>query len=256
MSNLNVKLKVRNNNNSKVKHKLINHNNHLQTRPSKEKSNEKGKLSVILPGIKQQHNNSYLNIIPNSSQQLTSNVYSFNNSINSSNSKAGIPYKAANTSNEEKLKEANINLLNEKKYLTTEVQKLLKNLDQKNKIIKELTYDHNDNTYSELQERVKENFLVENLKRQIKELQTYTKIKEEELERLKKNTKVTKLTEVLEELEVYKSEFLKLKSYTVNLEEKIIILKENAQYNINIIKSLQSKLILEESKVIKLTKYF
>ena len=148
----------------------------------------------------------------------------------------------------------NVKLLNEKKFLTTEIQKIQKELEQKDKIIKELSSDSNDNVNAEIQEKGKESYLIGNLKRQYKELQTYTKIKEEELERLKKNIKATKLTEMSEELKVYQSELNKLKSFSVILEEKKIVLDKKVHNDQDIIKGLQYKLLLEEDKVIRLSK--
>ena len=150
------------------------------------------------------------------------------------------------------LREQNTKLMNEKKYLSSEVLRLQKEIEQKDKIIRDITLSDDKNP--EVIEKGKENYLIGNLKRQIKELQTLKKIKEEEVELLKRNIKVTKIAELTEEVRTYQSELAKIKNSFTDLIEKDSLNKKKIKESEEMIKGLKYKILLEEDKTIKLTK--
>ena len=68
--------------------------------------------------------------------------------------------------------------------------------------------------------KAKETNLINNLKKQIKEIETELKEKKDELENLKKNMKITKMVELTEENKVYKEEVKKLSGLFENSKKK------------------------------------
>jgi hypothetical protein len=109
------------------------------------------------------------------------------------------------------------NLNRELVYFKSEVHKREKELNNKNKVIQDIYYDTQNNylkldSSSRTFQKLQNNSLYENMKRQYKELKNEFKQKEIELEELKRNVKLTKIKEIQNEAIVYMDELRKMKA--------------------------------------------
>lgn len=190
--------------------------------------------------------------------------FNFNHSITSSNSK-GTAYQAkiagGSDKDEElfKLKEQVMKLMTDKKYLSSEILRLQRELEGKDKIFKEISTQSPERYSSKMNlefsksiERSKENLLIGNLKKQYKELQTYCKHKEEESDRLKKNMRATKLSEIIDENKVFQNELTKLRELTYDLASKKVSFEKQLREELETSKGLKYKILVEEDKNRKL----
>lgn len=159
-----------------------------------------------------------------------------------------------------KTKEQNMKLSTEKKYLSSEIQRMQKELELKDKLIKDMMNENAEKIpggsspglSNKTMEKSKESYLIGNLKRQYKDLQMYSKGKEEELERIKKNIKVTKLAEMTDELKVYQKEVTKLKNLSYDLASQKSTLEKHIHEERENTKGLNYKILVEEDKTRKL----
>lgn len=154
------------------------------------------------------------------------------------------------------IKEQNMKLILEKNTLKSENQRLEKDLASKEKIIQELiNYNPLQNNYSSIDQynstviKTKEMFMVDKLKRQFKDLQTYSKQKEEELDKLKKSGKVTKITELNHEIIVLNSELTRLREANNRLSKNNHILLSKLQEQNDLMKGIKMKSAVDEQNV-------
>lgn len=152
------------------------------------------------------------------------------------------------------LKEQNMKLILEKNALKSENIRLEKELGHKEKLIQDVINQNqtgisgSPENFSRTLNKTKETYLVDKIKRQYKDLQLYSKQKEEELDKLKKNSKVTKISELSEEVRVLSLELSKLKEFNQHITSANSVLNKQVSEQNETIKAVKYKHLLEEEK--------
>lgn len=150
-------------------------------------------------------------------------------------------------------------LQNDKNSLKYEVSRLEKEMQQKDKLIEELISKNDisgnlnsSEQYAYTLQKSKDLLLLDKVKKQYKDLQGILKVKEDELEKIKKNSKITKISELTEDTRVLSLELEKMKDINNHiLTTNSSLIKQIHDQN-EIIKSLKYKNLLEEENIKKL----
>jgi hypothetical protein len=150
-------------------------------------------------------------------------------------------------------------LILEKNTLKSENLRLEKELSHKEKLIQDVVSQSqtgitgSPENFSRTLNKTKETYLVDKIKQQYKHLQLYSKQKEEELDKLKKNSKVTKITELSEEVRVLSLELSKLKEINQQISSSNNGLSRQVHEQNETIRAVKYRHLAEEEKVRKLT---
>ena len=253
-------------------------------------------ISTKISNLNHNNNTSNYSNIKSNTQNTSKNnsTHKTNNYLGNSTHKRKmiIPLKSSNNSKKTesmsvereedyiRTKEQNLKLLSEKKHTASEMIKMQKELEDKDKLIQDLSneiivkennqpvvYNNNvgnstgaaaavdinfnnnlNNKGIKVLEKTKESQLISNLKKQNRELQSLVKLKEEEINKLKKHVKVTKINELNDQLYIYHDEMLKLKGLTYDLANEKTILENKIKEQDNIIKNTKQSLKIEQDK--------